>query len=74
MDRSNQETRREALRHALPAAVDLLQRRCAGEINGADIEAFVDLDWLEWHGGGLRVTTTGRNICRQMQAERLVRA
>ena len=57
---------RDALRTNLLAAVDLLQRRCASAIPIADIEAFVELDWMEWHGGGLRVTTTGQNICRQM--------
>ena len=60
--------RRDALRASLVAAVDLLQRRCANAIPIADIEAYVELDWLEWHGGGLRVTTTGQNICRQLAA------
>lgn len=58
--------RRDALRANLLATVDLLRRRCAASIPAADIEAYVELDWLEWHGGGLRVTTTGQNICRQL--------
>jgi hypothetical protein len=58
--------RREALRASLLAAVDLLHRRCANAIPIADIEAYVELDWMEWQGGGLKVTTTGENICRQL--------
>ncbi len=58
--------RRDALRSKLLAAVDLLQRRCANAIPSDDIEGYVALDWMEWHGGGLRITTTGQNICRQL--------
>ncbi|VWX59359.1 conserved hypothetical protein [Burkholderiales bacterium 8X] len=57
---------RERLRIALPAAVDLLQHRQAGLIDTDDIDAYVQLNWLEWHGGGLRLTITGRNVCAQM--------
>lgn len=56
---------RERLRLALPAAVDLLHHRQAGLIDTEDIDAFVKLNWLEWHGGGLRLTITGRNVCAQ---------
>jgi hypothetical protein len=57
---------RERLRQALPATVDHLQRHQAGRIDDNDIDAYVKLNWLEWHGGGLRLTITGRNVCAQM--------
>jgi hypothetical protein len=57
---------RERLRQALPATVDHLQNHQAGLIDGDDIDAYVKLNWLEWHGGGLRLTITGRNVCAQM--------
>ncbi|MFM9927365.1 hypothetical protein VLK31_30605 [Variovorax sp. H27-G14] len=57
--------RRERLRRALPATVELLQSRQADRIDDADIDAYVGLNWLEWHGGGLRLTITGRNVCAQ---------
>lgn len=56
---------RERLRLALPATAELLQHRQAGQIDGDDIDAYVKLNWLEWHGGGLRLTITGRNVCAQ---------
>jgi hypothetical protein len=56
---------RERLRQALPATVNLLKQRQADQIADADIEAYVALNWLEWHGGGLRLTITGRNVCAQ---------
>ncbi|MGJ7545201.1 hypothetical protein [Variovorax sp. LT1R16] len=74
---SNQQTRvelkaiaaaavRERLRQALPLTVERLNQRQADLIEDSDIEAFVALNWLEWHGGGLRLTITGRNVCAQM--------
>lgn len=74
---SNQQTRvelkaiaaaavRERLRQALPLTVERLNQRQADLIEDSDIEAFVGLNWLEWHGGGLRLTITGRNVCAQM--------
>ncbi|MDP9899651.1 hypothetical protein [Variovorax ginsengisoli] len=59
---------RERLRQTLPATVDLLQHRQADRIDDRDIDAYVGLNWLEWHGGGLRLTITGRNVCAQMAA------
>lgn len=61
--------RRDALRDELPATVDLLKRRRAAEISEGDIEAYVALHWLEWHGGSLRLTTTGENLCRHLAAQ-----
>jgi hypothetical protein len=57
---------RERLRQALPATVGFLQRHQAGQIDDRDIDAYVKLNWLEWHGGGLRLTITGRNVCAQI--------
>lgn len=58
--------RRETLREALPAALTLLHRRRAGDIAPGYIDDYVALRWLEWHGGSLRVTVVGENICQQL--------
>lgn len=58
----------ERLREALPLTVDCLKRRRADLIDSQLIEDFVDLQWLEWHGGGLRLTVTGSNVCAQIAA------
>ena len=52
----------EALRAALCASVAALERRQANEIPEATLERLIELDWLEWRGGTLRLTTTGQNI------------
>ena len=57
--------RKEMLREALQACVSALHRRRASEIPEDFIDDYVLLNWLEWHGGDLRLTTTGENICRQ---------
>jgi hypothetical protein len=62
----NRAAQRERLRQALPETVDRLKQRHADLIDADDIEAYVALNWLEWHGGGLRLTITGRNIRAQM--------
>jgi hypothetical protein len=59
-------TRREALREDLLATVALLKRRRASDIADGYIDDYVALRWLEWHGGTLRLTTTGENVCRQL--------
>ena len=59
-------SRQEALRGALLATVELLQRRRAGEIGDGYIDDYVALHWLEWHGGSLRLTEVGRNVCAQL--------
>jgi hypothetical protein len=56
----------DVLRGALLATVDMLHRRRARDIPEGYIDDYVALHWLEWHGGGLRVTTTGENVCRQL--------
>lgn len=60
--------RRNALRDALPATVDQLRRCRAAEIPEGYIDDYVALNWLEWNGGGLRLTVTGENMCRQLTA------
>lgn len=60
--------RKERLRLALPAAVELLRSRQAGLISATQIDEFVALNWLEWHGGSLRLTVTGTNVCSQLRA------
>jgi len=63
------ELRKVLLRDALPTTVGLLKCRRAAEIAEDYIDDYVALDWLEWNGGGLRLTVTGENVCRQV-AER----
>ena len=60
--------RKERLRLALPAAAELLRTRQAGMIAATEIDEFVALNWLEWHGGTLRLTVTGSNVCSQSRA------
>ncbi len=60
--------RKERLRQALPAAAELLRTRQAGLIAAREIEEFVALNWLEWHGGTLRLTVTGSNVVSQSRA------
>ena len=59
-------TRQERLRAALPATVALLHDRQAAKIESGFIEDYVALHWLEWSGGSLRLTITGRNVCAQL--------
>ena len=61
-------TRHQALRDELLTTVDLLKRRRAAEISETTIAAYVALNWLEWHGGSLRLTTTGENMCKHLTA------
>jgi archaellum component FlaD/FlaE len=60
--------RRDELRNALLATVDSLKRRRADQIPEDYIDDYVTLNWLEWNGGGLRLTETGSNVCRQLSA------
>jgi predicted RNase H-like nuclease len=59
---------RERLRQGLPLTVERLKFRQADQIADSDIDAYVGLNWLEWQGGGLRLTITGKNVCAQMTA------
>lgn len=55
----------QLLRESLQASVDALHRCRACEIKESYLDDYVSLDWLKWRGGGLELTTTGENICRQ---------
>jgi hypothetical protein len=61
--------RRDALRDALPTTVELLRRRRAADIAERDIDDYVALNWLEWNGGGLRLTAVGENVCKQLSSQ-----
>lgn len=69
-ERSPADLRREVLRDALLASVDMLRQRRAADIPAGYIDDYVALNWLEWHGGGLRITTVGENICKQISSRR----
>jgi hypothetical protein len=58
----------DVLRSALLPTVEFLRRRRADLIDTALIESYVALNWMEWHGGSLRLTVTGRNVCAQLTA------
>jgi hypothetical protein len=59
-------SRRDTLQDRLLSTVDLLKRRRAAEIDESFIEDYVALHWMEWHGGSLRLTTTGENVCKHL--------
>lgn len=59
--------RQDALRLELPFIAELLRARRAWEISDTAIDDLVNLCWLEWHGGKLSLTQTGRNICQQQR-------
>ena len=48
--------------------VDSLQRRRADLVDESLIADYVALNWLEWNGGTLQLTVTGKNMCQQMRA------
>jgi hypothetical protein len=48
--------------------VELLRTRQAGLIAPREIDEFIALNWLEWHGGTLRLTVTGSNVVSQSRA------
>ncbi|MEO8297817.1 MAG: hypothetical protein ABI574_08415 [Burkholderiales bacterium] len=56
----------QRLRDAFAATVEHLRQRRADLIDASLIEDYVALQWLEWYGGTLRLTVTGRNVCAQM--------
>jgi len=61
-------SRRDQLRIELLTTVDSLHRRRADLVSESFIADYVALHWLEWNGGALRLTVTGKNICEQMRA------
>lgn len=56
---------RDVLRTKLPEVAQLIKTRRADLIPPHDIAQYLTLDWLEWHGGSLRLTQVGRNVCDQ---------
>lgn len=57
---------REVLKDCLLSTVNLIERRRCSEIADGLIDAYVDLNWMEWNGGSLRLTVTGQNIRKQL--------
>lgn len=60
--------RRDMLRDELLATVSLLKQRRAAEIAEGYVDDYIALHWMEWHGGSLRLTTTGENLCKHLKA------
>ena len=61
-------SRTEELRNAFLFTVDALKRRRADLVSEALIADYVALYWLEWNGGSLQLTVTGRNMWQQIRA------
>ena len=59
-------SRPAVLRESLLSTIDLLGRRRASEIGDAVIDDYVSMNWLEWHGGALRLTITGEDVRKQL--------
>ena len=57
---------RETLKAALLSTASLVERRRCSEIAEGLIDGYVALNWMEWHGGSLRLTVTGSNIRKQL--------
>ena len=60
-------SRTEALRNELLVTVEALQRRRADLVSEALIAEYVARYWLEWNGGTLQLTETGKNVVQQMR-------
>lgn len=58
----------EELCIAFTAAADGLAHRRAHDMGDASIAPFIQLRWMEWHRGSLRVTTLGRMALAQTQS------
>jgi hypothetical protein len=56
------------------SAADALSQRRARDIPEPTIDHLVDLRWLEWDGGTLRLTNVGEIVLMKMQARALVEA
>ena len=68
MTTSTLSSRTEDLRNAFLFTVDALKRRRADLVSEALIADYVALYWLEWNGGSLQLTVTGRNMWQQIRA------
>ena len=53
---------------AFASAADALLLRRANRIPESDIEDFVALGWMDWHGGSLRVTPLGQMALLRIRA------
>lgn len=60
--------RTDTLRNELLVTVDALHRRRADLVSETLIDDYVALNWMEWKGGTLQLTQTGKNVCEQMRA------
>ena len=56
------------------AAADALSRRRARDIPEKTIDRLVDLRWLEWSGGNLRLTRVGEIVLMKVQAMTFAKA
>jgi hypothetical protein len=62
------QSRGQLLRASLLSTVELLHQRQASQVGDGLIADYLALDWLEWHGGTLRLKVTGSNVCEQPRA------
>ena len=62
MSTSISATRKDELRSEFATTLDSLKRRRADLVSESLIEEYVALYWLEWNGGTLQLTETGRNV------------
>ena len=53
---------------AFALAADDLVRHRADNISESSLQAFIELGWMEWHGGLLRLTTLGRMALLQVRS------
>ncbi len=53
---------------AFEAAADALLLRRADRIQDRDIDDFVALGWMDWHGGSLRITPLGHMALLRIRA------
>nr|WP_297351013.1 hypothetical protein [uncultured Caldimonas sp.] len=57
---------RDVLQARLPEVAQHLRARRVDLISQRDIGQYLALEWLEWHGGSLRLTAVGHNVCDQV--------
>lgn len=61
---------RDVLRALLPVVAQHLRGRRVDLIPPRDIAQYLALEWIEWHGGSLRLTAVGLNVCEQVALQR----